>query len=167
LVEALARPAANGAHLVLVGSPGWGGVDIASVAASAGVAGDRLHVLGRLEDDDLAAALFGAGVLAAPSRSEGFGLPVLEAMAAGVPVVVSDAPALVELAGGVGLVVPRDDPARLAVAIGEVLGDDGAASAMAEHGRRRAADFSWQTAASRLWDLHTAVVPGDARSAAP
>jgi glycosyltransferase involved in cell wall biosynthesis len=154
LVTALALPAARGAHLVVVGSPGWGGVDLMSFAAQAGVSADRVHVLGRVGDDDLAAAIAGAAVLAAPSRSEGFGLPVLEAMAAGVPVVVSDAPALVELAGGVGLVVPRDDPARLAAALGEVLGDDAAAAGLAEAGRRRAADFSWQAAAARLWDLH-------------
>lgn len=155
LIKALALPAAGGAHLVVVGSPGWGGVDLASVAAQAGLSPDRVHLLGRVSDDDLAAALAGAGVLAAPSRSEGFGLPVLEAMAAGVPVVCSDAPALVELAGGVGVIVPREDPVRLAAALGEVLGDDAAAADLAAKGRRRAAEFSWRAAAARLWDLHT------------
>ena len=72
---------------------------------------------------NLAAVLAGAAVLAAPSRSEGFGLPVLEAMAAGVPVVCSDAPALVELAGGVGVVVRREDPVALASALGDLLTD--------------------------------------------
>ena len=65
----------------------------------------------------------GATALVAPSRSEGFGLPVLEAFAAGVPVICSDAPALVELSGGAALVVPREDPAALAEALGSLLAD--------------------------------------------
>jgi glycosyltransferase involved in cell wall biosynthesis len=154
LVQALTLPVAGGAHLVVVGSPGWGGVDLKSLAARAGLPVDRVHILGRVSDADLAAALAGAGVLAAPSRSEGFGLPVLEAMAAGVPVVCSGAPALVELAGGVGVIVPREDPVRLAAALGEVLSDDTAAAELAANGRRRAADFSWRAAATKLWDLH-------------
>lgn len=163
LVESMAlreltSPAPGPAALVIVGPPGWGSVDIAAVAARSGLSPDRVQVTGRLDDTDLAAVLAGAAVLAAPSRSEGFGLPVLEAMAAGVPVVCSDAPALVELAGGVGLVVPRDDPAALAQALAHVLGDSRAAAELTDRGRRRATDFSWAAAAERLWGLHLAAV---------
>ena len=154
LVAAMALPAARQAHLVVVGSPGWGGIDIGAVAALAGLPPERLHLLGRVDDDDLAAVLAGAAVLAAPSRSEGFGLPVLEAMAAGVPVVSSDAPALVELAGGVSLVVPREDAEALAGALGEVLGDDSLAADLAGRGQQRAQAYSWSSAAARWWDLH-------------
>jgi glycosyltransferase involved in cell wall biosynthesis len=125
------------------------------VAASAGLPSDRLHALGRLDDPDLAAVLAGATVLAAPSRSEGFGLPVLEAMAAGVPVVCSDAPALAELVGGAGLVVRREDPVALADALAQVFLDESAADEFAARGSRRALDFSWAAAATSLWDLHT------------
>lgn len=155
LIQAMARPAAGGAHLVLVGPPGWGGVDVASVAASAGLPVDRLHQPGRLSDDDLAAVLDGATVLAAPSRAEGFGLPVLEAMAAGVPVVVSDAPALVELVDSAGLVTRRGDADDLAEKIGGVLSDRGLADDLAARGRARAGRYTWAAAAEKVWDLHT------------
>jgi glycosyltransferase involved in cell wall biosynthesis len=79
-------------------------------------------------------------------------------MSAGVPVIVSDAPALVELVAGAGVVVPREDPAALARAIGQLIADPLAVTELAAAGRHRAADFSWQHAASQLWDLH--VGPG-------
>jgi glycosyltransferase involved in cell wall biosynthesis len=153
LIDALARPVTR-AHLVVVGPTGWGDVDVARTAAAAGLGSDRLHAVGRLDDRELAAVLAGAAVLAAPSRAEGFGLPVLEAMAAGVPVVVSDAPALVELVGPTGLVSRRDDPVALAEAIGGVLADATLADDLAARGRARAAGYTWAAAADRVWDLH-------------
>lgn len=155
LIEAMARPGASGAQLVIVGSPGWGGIDVPAAAAAAGLAAERVKVLGRIPDDDLAAVLAGAGLLAAPSRAEGFGLPVLEAMAAGVPVVVSDAPALVELVGSAGLIARREDAGDLADRIGTVLTDDAVAADLAVRGRARAAQFTWAAAADQLWQLHT------------
>jgi glycosyltransferase involved in cell wall biosynthesis len=154
LIAALALPAAGDATLAIAGQPGWGGVDLVSLAGAAGIAPERLRLLGRLHDEDLASAMQGATALVAPSRSEGFGLPVLEAFAAGVPVICSDAPALVELSGGAALVVPREDPAALAGALGSLSTDPDAASEMRERGIRRAAAFSWSTAAERLWELH-------------
>ena len=160
LVRAMALPAAGAAHLAVVGPAGWGGVDIASSAAAAGLSPERVHALGRLDDADLAAVLAGAGAVAVPSRSEGFGLPALEAMAAGVPVIVSDAPALVELVAGAGVVVPREEPAALAAAIGDLFADPLAGAQFAASGYRRAADFSWRKAASQLWDLHVRTSDG-------
>jgi glycosyltransferase involved in cell wall biosynthesis len=93
-------------------------------------------------------------VLAAPSLAEGFGLPVLEAMAVGVPVVHSDAPALVEVAGNAGVTVPRGDPAALAAALRAVLSDAGKAQAMITAGRCRAERFSWERTARRVWSVH-------------
>jgi glycosyltransferase involved in cell wall biosynthesis len=154
LIRAMARPPVGAAHLVLVGPPGWGGVDVTSVAASAGLPAERLHRLGRIADEDLAAVLAGATVLAAPSRAEGFGLPALEAMAAGVPVVVSDAPALVELVDSAGVITRRDDAEGLAEALSSVFTDDALAADLAGRGLARSREFSWSAAAEKVWDLH-------------
>lgn len=154
LVEAMALPSAGEAHLAVVGPPGWGDVAISALAARHGLPPERLHMLGRLDDLDLAAVLAGAAMLAAPSRAEGFGLPVLEAMAAGVPVVCSDAPALVELVDRAGVIVPRGDAPALAAAIGGLLTDETARIELIHLGQDRALEFSWATAAVRLWQLH-------------
>lgn len=133
--------------LVLVGQRGWGDVDPAR-------AGVDVRVLGRLADEQLAEVLRRATVLAAPSRAEGFGLPVLEAMATGVPVVHSDAPALVEVAGGAGLTVPRGDPGALAAALREVLSSPEKAAALGKAGFARAREFSWEASAAAVWAIH-------------
>ncbi|OXM68158.1 glycosyltransferase family 4 protein [Amycolatopsis thermalba] len=147
LVRAMERV---GVPLVLAGQPGWGGLDPVAMA------GNRadVRVLGRLTDVALAAVLRRASVLAAPSVAEGFGLPVLEAMAAGVPVVHSDAPALVEVAGGAGVAFPRGDAAALAAALTDVLTSPERAADLARRGRARAAAFSWAGAARAVWVVH-------------
>lgn len=153
LVEAVAHPDAGDTGLVVVGPTGWGEVDLGALARAAGLSADRVVATGRIDDADLAAVLDGARALVAPSRSEGFGLPVLEAMAAAVPVVISDAPALVELVGDAGLVVRREDVAALAAALGEVA-DPATAARLAGAGRARSADYSWDAAATAVWKLH-------------
>lgn len=158
LIEAIARLHANGdgPALVLVGQPGWGGLDPLELAARHGLPAGAVRVLGKLPDVELAAVLHGAAVLAAPSHAEGFGLPVLEAMAAGIPVVHSDAPALAEVAGGAGVMVPRGDADALSGALREVLGEAELRARLAADGVRRAAAFSWRASAEAVWDLHVA-----------
>ncbi|PRX44290.1 glycosyltransferase involved in cell wall biosynthesis [Prauserella shujinwangii] len=157
LVAAMALLAEPEVPLLLAGQPGWGGLDPLALAREHGLGEHRVRVLGRLSDAELAAVLRGASVLAAPSLAEGFGLPVLEAMAAGVPVVHSDAPALAEVAGGAGRMVPRGDARALATALHEVLSSGPLAAGLAAAGRERAAAFSWRRAALAVWRLH---VPG-------
>ncbi|GGM01488.1 glycosyltransferase family 4 protein [Nakamurella endophytica] len=157
LLGALGRPECAGMVLAVAGRPGWGGLDPVELARRAGVSPDRLRLLGGLPDADLAAVLAGAAALVAPSRAEGFGLPVLEAFAAGVPVVHSDAPALVEVAGGAAVVVPRGDERALAAALHRVTADRDFAATLSERGRRRAGDFDWGRSAEATWDLHLRV----------
>lgn len=154
LLAALAEPAAPDLPLLLVGQPGWGGVDPYAEAARHGVPEGRVRVLGRIDDADLSVVLRRATMLAAPSRAEGFGLPVVEAMAVGTPVVTSDAPALVEVGGGATVVVPRESPAELAEALRAVAEDDAMHRRLSDAGRTRADSYSWNDAAHTLWDAY-------------
>jgi glycosyltransferase involved in cell wall biosynthesis len=162
LLAALADPAGPELPLLVVGQPGWGGVDPATAAAALGLTNGRVRVLGRLPDPDLATVLHRATALVAPSRAEGFGLPVLEAMAAGVPAVTSDAPALVEVGGDATVVVPAGDPRALAVALRSLLADTALRSRLGAAGRQRAAQFTWMAAARALWAVYAKVLEGPA-----
>ncbi|HEU0131633.1 MAG TPA: glycosyltransferase family 1 protein [Mycobacteriales bacterium] len=153
-LSALAEAPAPDLPLVVVGQPGWGGVDLDATAGSLGLAADRVRALGRLPDDDLAAVLAGALALVAPSRAEGFGLPVAEAMAAGVPVVCSDAAALVEVTAGAALTVPVGDVLALAEALGEVATDEALRARLVAAGLARAADLTWRNAAEATWAVY-------------
>ncbi|MGH3914787.1 MAG: glycosyltransferase family 4 protein [Pseudonocardiaceae bacterium] len=157
LLAALAEPNAPDLPVLLAGQPGWGRVEPLEVARRVGLDPRRVRVLGQIGDAELAVVLHRAAVLAAPSRAEGFGLPVLEAMAAGVPVVHSDAPALVEVAGGAGVSFPRNNPKALALALRTVVSDPVKAEAMVAGGRCRAQEFSWERTARRVWSVHLAL----------
>ncbi len=148
LIDAVGR---IGVPLVLAGQPGWGGIDPMALAKEHGA---DVRTLGKVTDAELAFALRGASVLAMPSRAEGFGLPLIEAMAAGVPVVHSDVPALVEVAGGAGIAVPVGDAQTLADGLKEVLGTPGRAAELRDRGLSRTSRFTWERAASAVWGLH-------------
>jgi glycosyltransferase involved in cell wall biosynthesis len=154
LVDAMSRPTAPDLPLVIAGPPGWGGVDLPDLARKRGLPPDRLIMLGRLTDGELTVVLHGASVLAMPSLAEGFGLPMLEAMAAGVPVVHSDAPALVEVAAGTGALARRQDPVALATALRSVFADPARTEARVAAARLRAGAFTWERAAQLVWNVH-------------
>jgi glycosyltransferase involved in cell wall biosynthesis len=164
LLAAMATPHAPPLPVVLAGQPGWGRCDLAALAERFNLHPARVRALGQLSDPELAVVLHNAAALAMPSRAEGFGLPVLEAMAAGVPVVHSDIPALVEVAGDAGVAVPPDDPAALAAALRRVILDEGVARALRAAGLRRAGRFSWERSARRVWSVHTALHRSRTRS---
>ncbi|MFN2624935.1 MAG: glycosyltransferase family 4 protein, partial [Mycobacteriales bacterium] len=150
-LDALAHPSAADVPLVVVGPRGWGGIDVDAAAAQRGLTASQVRALGRVSDQDLAAVVSGATMLVAPSRAEGFGLPVIEAMSLGVPVVVSSAPALVEVAGDAAVVTPVGDAVALAAAMADLLDDAGRRADLARRGRARAARFTWRAAADALW----------------
>jgi hypothetical protein len=113
---------------------------------------------GRIDEVTLDALYRGAAVLAMPSRSEGFGLPALEAMARGCPVVASDAGALPEVVGDAGLLIPPGDPTALAAALHRVLSDESFAASLGAAGHQRAATFTWSACtAAHLAAYHAAL----------
>jgi glycosyltransferase involved in cell wall biosynthesis len=138
--------------LVIIGPSGWGGITVADLVKRTGIDSSRVHALGRLNDADLAAVLSASRALVVPSIDEGFGLPVLEAMSLGVPVIHSTAAALVEVAGSSGLAVDVhrvNGTIDLAEAL-TGLSDESLVRDLASRGRARAALFSWDEGAARL-----------------
>jgi glycosyltransferase involved in cell wall biosynthesis len=141
------------ARLVLTGGPGRVHAEVqALVAATPGAT----H-LGRVGGDDLMALIDAAAVLAFPSRYEGFGLPVLEAMTMGTPVVVADATALPEVVGEGGVLVRPGDVAAWAEALLAVL-DDGVDTSTVDAARRRVEFYSPANARTRLVDAWKAAL---------
>lgn len=127
--------------LVLVGPTGWGPDLSAALAAT-----PRVRTLGFVPDADRDALYAGAELFAFPSLREGFGLPVLESMAQGTPVVTSAGSAMAEFA--VGTFVDPTDPAALAGALSTLLADDGQRETLGRQARERAGAMSWDTAAA-------------------
>jgi len=150
LLRALADPAAPDLPLLCAGQPGWGGQDVLALAESAGLADGRVRLLGRVSDPDLAVLLARATVVVVPSLAEGFGLPVLEAMAVGTPVLTSTAAALVEVGGGATYVSELDAP-ELARALAQVAQDGPLRDRLRRDGPLRAAAYDWDDAARTLW----------------
>jgi alpha-1,3-rhamnosyl/mannosyltransferase len=111
--------------------------------------GHYVHFLGTLSDDELQLAYRAADVLVHPSRIEGFGLTIVEAMLAGTPVVASDIPVFREVAGEAAELFDPSSPESLAAALGRVLFDPARAAALRAAGQVRAKAFSWSRTAGR------------------
>ncbi|MGV8884453.1 MAG: glycosyltransferase family 4 protein [Microbacteriaceae bacterium] len=159
LLAALALPGASQLPLLVVGpDDGDGDGSVSAAAAAAGLAPDRVIALGHLTDENLSVVLDRAEMLVFPTLAEGFGMSMLEAFHFGTPVVHSDAPALIEVAGEAGIAVALDDrdgyPQRLADAIAQVENDSDLAARLGTYGRDRAGLFSWRTSAEKVWQLH-------------
>ena len=123
--------------------------------------GEHAHdvrVLGRVNDEDLVRLYCGASVYAMPSMDEGFGIPLLEAMACGTSVVASHASAIPEVAGDAALLCDPTDPAQFAEAICSLLEDDNLREDMVQRGLERASQYTYENSAKLLLDVFSSVV---------
>ena len=139
-----ARPGLRDVRLVLVGALGWKSESLMETIRTAGIPSDRLMLLGHVPDEDLGALLTGASVFAYPSLYEGFGLPVLEAMQCGAPVVTSNTSSLPEVVADAAICVDPTDEEALAQALTEALLDENRAADLRRRGRERAKAFTWR-----------------------
>jgi glycosyltransferase involved in cell wall biosynthesis len=140
-------------HLVIAGGKGWLYEDVFA-AVEEESAGDFVHFPGFVPDADLPALYNLADLFAFPSHYEGFGLPLLEALACGTPALASDTSSLPEIAGNAAYLVPTDDHEALVAGLIHLLTDDDARKALGALGPDQAARFTWEAAASRLYAVY-------------
>lgn len=140
-------------RLVIAGGSGWGDEDLGAALAAARH-GHRVVRLGWVDERIRSDLLAGAAALAFPSVYEGFGLPPLEAMAAGTPVVATRTGAIPEVVGEAALLVPPRDHDALAGALHRLLDEPATAERLVEAGRRRVSEFSWERTIDGLVDLY-------------
>ncbi len=157
----VARGDAGDAVLAIAGRPKQEGSTYAALADQLGIA-DRVRWLGYVTDDDLPVLLAGARCLVFPSLYEGFGLPVVEAMAVGCPVITSNTTSLPETAAGAALLVDPLAPTAIADAIARLLADAPERARLRELGLARAAKLSWTRAAEVLAGVYTGVMSATA-----
>jgi alpha-1,3-rhamnosyl/mannosyltransferase len=139
----------DGVSLVLAGARGWSTGELDSVV---GRYGHLVRTIGFVPDGQLPALYAEALAFAFPSLEEGFGLPVLEAMAAGTPVLTSNCSSLPEVTGDAALLVDPTDVAAIAAGLSSLLSDPALRADLALRGRRRASGFSWERTARTTLD---------------
>lgn len=158
LLDAFAQVAARGgaAHLAIVGKQGWLYESLYAHVRRLGLEG-RVHFTGYVPQEHLSALLQGAQAFVLPSLYEGFGLPVLEAMACGTPVICSNAGSLPEVAGDAAVLVDPQDTGQLTQALVRVLGDAEMRRDLTQRGLRQAKRFSWEQCARQTLEILEAV----------
>jgi glycosyltransferase involved in cell wall biosynthesis len=142
--------------LVIAGGRGWLCDDVFEAANRDGLGGDVVFT-GHVPEEDLPTLYQAADVFAYPSLYEGFGLPVLEAMACGVPVVCSDQASLPEVAGEAALLVDPTEVREIAAALARVLHDGDLRQRMVDQGLERARQFTWERAARNVLSVYREV----------
>jgi glycosyltransferase involved in cell wall biosynthesis len=154
-----ARPNAKLPKLVLVGKKAWLYTDTLRAIAECGVAQD-VNLTGYVPEGDLPALYTGALCFVYPSYFEGFGLPPLEAMRCGTPVIASDRTSLPEIVGDAGLLVDPFDEAALAAALARLLDDAALRASLRTRGLARAAQFDWHETARRTLAVYQRATGG-------
>jgi glycosyltransferase involved in cell wall biosynthesis len=153
LVRAYRQVAPDVPHaLVLAGAPGWHAEELETELARIGPG--AIVRTGRVGEEQLDALYRGADAFVYPSLYEGFGLPVVEAMARGVPTITSNTSSLPEVAGDAALLVDPTDVSEIAEALARVLTDRALADDLRARGRARAATFSWAATARATLDVY-------------
>ena len=150
--------------LVLAGAKGWHYQEIFDLVTELGLAeyvpgvpseqGRMIYFPGFVPEQELCLWYNAADAFVYPSLFEGFGLPVLEAMASGAPVICSDAPSLQEVAGDAAMIVPAQDRPALQDAFERLFSEQGLAAQLRERGTRQAERFSWERAAAETIDVY-------------
>lgn len=150
-------------HLVFVGRPDVQDARWKALARELGVV-DRVHFTGALSREELAAHYLAAVCLLFPSRYEGFGLPILEAMTYGCPVITSNRSSMPEVAGDAAVLVDPEDPTAIAQALRRVANDRGLRDDLIARGRERSRLFSWENTARATAAVYGSVLAGGVSS---
>ncbi len=155
------EPDLSDVSLLVGGSKGWYYDEIFATAERLGLLGaNRVRFLGRVPDEELPLWYNIAAICAYPSLYEGFGLPPLEAMACGTPVVVSDRPALPEVVGDAGILADPEDVEVWAAAFRRLLHEPDLANDLGQRGLERAAQFSWERSGLETAQVFRRVMAG-------
>jgi glycosyltransferase involved in cell wall biosynthesis len=153
LIEALRilREGGQWRHqLLIAGGSGWKNSNVYASVERCGLGEQEVKFLGPVPDEDLAQLYAGAAVCVFPSLYEGFGLPLLEAMASGTPLVASRTSSIPEVVQEAGILVSPQRPAEFAEAIARVTADAALSRALREKGLVRAREFTWEAAARKV-----------------
>ncbi|MHB8509945.1 MAG: glycosyltransferase family 4 protein [Candidatus Dormibacteria bacterium] len=159
LITAYAALPAGVPPLVIVGRSGWDYAEVAALPAQLGVA-DRVIFTGHLRDAEIADLMRGAQLLCALSTAEGFGLPLVEAMCCGTPILAADIPPFREVAGSAAVFVDPLDTDAISARLQALIGDPSRLAELSRLGLARRSLFSWETAAAEVEVLLRRAVPG-------
>lgn len=153
LVRAFARQRGADQYLIIAGQLGWHYADLLKVIETLGIS-DAVRLIGYVPDEDLPALYNLATIFAYPSIYEGFGLPVIEAMACHTPVLTSNRSSLQEIADGAALLIDPLNVEALAQGIAQLMSDAALRDTLRFAGQQRAAQFSWAKAASETMRVY-------------
>jgi glycosyltransferase involved in cell wall biosynthesis len=145
--------------LLIAGASGWKNAHLYREIQAAGLTEDEIRFLGCVPDDDLQSFYSGAQVFLFPSLYEGFGIPPVEAMACGTPVIASDAHPMPEVLGEAAILEPPTSARRFAMAIAKILEDKSLRFRLQSAGVRRAQEFRYEAAAEQLLQVFGASTP--------